>query len=189
MRVSRFVHLAVLSDYYDAWQLPVAPFRARDFRSGAALGRIYFVDPLGEVALSGGYRGFEYKPDPYFDFQPAQATAYGVARLVFGANGEHELDVAATYHFERRFFNGVVAVLPEPRRRAVRLDAGAPLQCAYGMPIQDLLPRRRHRSARATGFTRRARAHLCRPAARRCRLRRCSSTCRTASASRSSATS
>jgi hypothetical protein len=136
VRVSRFVHLAVVGDYYDAWQLPVAPFRARDFRSGAALGRIYFVDPLGEVALSGGYRGFEYKPDPYFNFQSAQATAYGVARLVFGANGEHELDVAATYHFERRWFNGVVQLF-EPDAEPFVATQEHPLQCAYGMKIQD----------------------------------------------------
>ena len=135
-RVARFLHFAIVGDYYDAWQLPVAPFRARDFRSGAALGRVYFVDPLGEVALSGGYRGFEYKPDPYFDFQAVQATAYGVARLVFGANGEHELDVAASYHFERRWFNGVVQYF-QPDAEPFVSTQEHPLQCAYGMPIQD----------------------------------------------------
>ncbi len=136
VRVARFLHLAIVGDYYDAWQLPVAPFRARDFRSGAALGRIYFVDPLGEVALSGGYRGFQYKPDPYFDFQSAQATAYAVARLVFGANGDHEVDVAATYHFERRWFNGSVQYFQQDDTPPPGVAPPVP-PCAYGQPIQD----------------------------------------------------
>jgi hypothetical protein len=136
VRVARFFHVALVGDYYDAWQLHIAPFRARDFRSGAALARIYFVDPLGEVALTGGYRGFQYKPDPYFDFQAAQATAYNVARLVFGANGEHELDVGATYHLERRWFNGVIQYF-QPDPTAPLGQPGPMPPCAYGQPIQD----------------------------------------------------
>lgn len=132
VRVARFLHLAVAGDYYDAWQLPVAPNRARDFRSGSVVGRVYFVDPLGEVALSGGYRGFQYKPDPYFDFQAAQATAVAVARLVFGANQDHELDVSASYHLERRYYNGVVELFADPPKTA---PTDPP--CAYGYPIGD----------------------------------------------------
>ena len=132
-RAGSHLHLAVLGDYYDAWQLPVAPFRARDFRSGSAVARIYILDRIGEVALSGGYRGFQYKPDPYFDFDSAQATAYSVARLLFGANGDHELDVAATYHMERRYFRGVVQLFADPT-----LQPGeTPTVCAYGHPISD----------------------------------------------------
>ncbi|HEX8953141.1 MAG TPA: hypothetical protein VF945_14905 [Polyangia bacterium] len=132
VRVTHFLHLAIAADYYDAWQLPVAPFRARDFRSGAPVGRIYFVDPLGEVSLSAGYRGFQYKPDPYFDFQAAQATAYAVARLVFGANLDHELDVAASYHMERRYYGGVVELFADPPRN----NPSDP-PCAYGHPIAE----------------------------------------------------
>jgi hypothetical protein len=124
VRLVRFMSLAILGDYYDAWQLPVAPFRARDFRSGSAVGRLYFFDRLGEVALTGGYRGFQYKPDPYFDFQAGQATAYAVARLAFGANGDHELDLSANYHVERRFFAGVVELLDQT-------------QCLPGHPVLD----------------------------------------------------
>lgn len=124
VRVTRVLQLAIIGDYYDAWQLPVAPFRARDFRSGSALGRVYLFDKLGEIALSGGYRGFQYKPDFYFDFQAGQATAYAVARLVFGSNDEHELDIAANYHVERRFFPGVIE----------RLDQ---TQCLPGHPFRD----------------------------------------------------
>ncbi|MCU1283401.1 MAG: hypothetical protein JWM53_6947 [bacterium] len=113
IRVARFLHLAIVGEYYDAWQLPVAPFRARDFRNGVALARIYLFDRLGEVALTGGFGGFQYKPDPYFNFQSGQATAYAIARLVFGANDEHEVDFAATYHVERRFFAGVIQYLDE----------------------------------------------------------------------------
>ena len=93
-------------------------FARVDFRSGAALGRVYFVDPLGEVALSGGYRGFQYKPDPVLQFPVgAGDRVRRRAHCDFGANGEHELDVAATYHLERRWFNGVVEEFqPEPSR-------------------------------------------------------------------------
>lgn len=126
VRIARFFHLAVAGDYYDAFQLPVAPFRARDFRSGAALLRAYFFDTLGEVSVSGGYRGFQYKPDPYFDFQAAQANAYAVARLHFGANDDHELDVAALYHLERRAFAGVIQELDLAQN-----------DCRYGQPIQN----------------------------------------------------
>jgi hypothetical protein len=134
VRVARFMHLAIVADYYDAWQLPVAPFRARDFRSGSVLARIYLVDALGEVALSGGYRGFQYKPDPYFDFQGPQATAYAVARLSF--KNDHELDVAATYHLERRYFNGVVQLFEPDDAPLPGMTAPTP-PCAYGQPIQD----------------------------------------------------
>ena len=131
VRVAPFLHLALVGDYYDAWQLDVAPYRHFDFRSGSALARVYFVDRLGEVTLSGGYRGFQYKPDPYFDFQAAQATAYGVARAHFGANDDHELDVAATWHLERRYFSGVV----EEFQQNNELDPM--LRCAYGHEILD----------------------------------------------------
>jgi hypothetical protein len=131
VRIARFMHLAALGDYYDAWQLSVPPYRHRDFRSGSVLGRVYLSDALGEVALSGGYRAFEYKPDPYFDFQGGQATAYAVARAHFGANDDHELDVAATYHFERRYFNGVVQEFLQNN------ETDPTLQCAYGHKILD----------------------------------------------------
>ena len=131
VRVASFLHLAAVGDYYDAWQLQVAPYRHFDFRSGSAMARVYFLDPLGEVALSGGYRGFEYKPDPYFDFQAAQATAYAVARTHFGANDDHELDVAATYHLERRYFPGVVEEFQQNN------ETDPMLRCAYGHEILD----------------------------------------------------
>jgi hypothetical protein len=136
VRVARFLHVALVGDYYDAWQLRVAPFRARDFRSGSALGRLYLVDRLGEVDLSGGYRGFQYKPDPYFDFQAAQASAYAVARLVFGANDDHELDVASSYHLERRWFNGTLERFLQDATPAPGVAPATP-PCAYGQPIQD----------------------------------------------------
>ena len=95
-----------------------------------------------------------------------QATAYAVARLNFGANDEHELDVAATYHLERRYFNGVVAAL-RTRQRAARARHAAlrydqPIQIAASSPAPTSAP---------TGSTKPARAHLRRRAARRRRLR------------------
>lgn len=124
VRLARFAQLSLAADYYDAWQLDIAPNRHRDFRSASTVARLHFVDALGEVTFSGGYRGFHYKPDPYFDFQAGQANAAAVARLRLGANDDHELDVGASYHLERRFFNGVVQLL----------DA---TQCPYGRPILD----------------------------------------------------
>jgi hypothetical protein len=125
VRAARFLHLAVAADYYDAWQLDIAPYRHRDFRSGSALGRVYFVDRLGEVMLAGGYRGFQYKPDPYFDFQAAEASVRAVTRLHFGANQDHELDLASSYHLERRYFPGVIQSLDESL-------------CPPGHPILDM---------------------------------------------------
>lgn len=106
VRVARFLHLSVAGDYYDASQLDYGANRHRDFRNGSAVMRMHFVDPLGEVTLSGGYRGFQYKPDPYFDFDAGQGTVRAVTRAHFGE--DHELDVAAIYHFERRFFGGFI---------------------------------------------------------------------------------
>jgi hypothetical protein len=124
IRVARFLHLAIAGDYYDSFQLDVPPYRHRDFRSGTAQARVYFVDPLGEVALSGGYRGFDYKPDPYFAFQAAVASASAITRIHVGANEDHEIDVAAGYHLERRFFSGLIQ----------ELDGR---QCPPGHPIVD----------------------------------------------------
>jgi hypothetical protein len=113
IRITRFFHVAMLGQYYDAGQLDVAPRRHRDFRNGTVRLRVHFVDPLGEAWLSGGYRGFQYKPDPYYDFQAGEAHAYAVARAHFGANEDHELDVAGAYHLERRFYSGIVQELDE----------------------------------------------------------------------------
>ncbi len=131
VRVTRFLHLALNSDYYDAWQRPIEPYRHRDFRSGSAVARVYFVDRIGEVQLSGGYRGFQYKPDPESDFEAAQASANVITREHFGRNADHELDIFASYHFEHRDFAGVSQYN----------------QCPLGAPITDscLLPGRRRR--------------------------------------------
>jgi hypothetical protein len=124
VRVARFFHLAVLGDYYDSGQLDVSPFRHRDFRNGAARARLYFVDRLGEVWLTGGYRGLQYKPDAYFDFHAGTLSAFAIARTHFGANDDHELDVAGSYHGERRFFPGVTQELDQ-------------VLCPPGQPIKD----------------------------------------------------
>jgi hypothetical protein len=133
LRVARFLHLALAGDYYDAWQLPVTPYRHRDFRSGAVVGRVHFVDPLGEVTLAGGYRGFVYKPDPEFDFQAAQASASAFTRVRFGRDEDHEIDLAASYHLERRLFNGPVDTFnndncgdtSDRQRKCLGIPAGA----------------------------------------------------------------
>jgi hypothetical protein len=131
VRVARFLHVALNGDYYDAWQLPAEPMRHRDFRTGSAIARLYFVDRLGEVQLSGGYRGFQYKPDHDSDFDAVQASANSITRSHFGRNGDHELDLFASYHFEQRLFAGLSQYN----------------QCPLGGEITDdcLLPGRRRR--------------------------------------------
>jgi hypothetical protein len=108
MRATRVVQISVAGDYYDAWQLSVTPYRHRDFRAGGALARLHLVDRLGEVTVGGGYRGFEYKPDPLYDFQAGQATATATTRVRFGREDDHEIDIAASYHLERRIFTGEI---------------------------------------------------------------------------------
>jgi hypothetical protein len=106
VRVARLLQVSLGGDYYDAWQLPVSPLRHRDFRSGEAAASLHVVDSLGELAVAGGYRGFQYKPDFTFDFQAAQANANAFTRVRFGREDDHELDISAFYHFERRLFTG-----------------------------------------------------------------------------------
>jgi hypothetical protein len=114
VQLHRAVDLGVSGSYYDAKQLPVITDcmvrscdRHRDFRSGSAVLRLGFRDGPGALALWGGYRGFEWKPDPAFDFQAGQAGASSLLKLHVGPpDGEHEIDLAATYHFERRQYPG-----------------------------------------------------------------------------------
>ncbi|MDB4966223.1 MAG: hypothetical protein JWN44_1912 [Myxococcales bacterium] len=129
VRVTRFLHIAALGDYYDASQMDYPPYRHRDFRTGTARARLYFIDRLGEVWLTGGYRGLQYKPDPYFNFDAGQANAFAITRLHFGANDDHELDIAGSYQIERRFFSGVVQEFQQDNNPD-------PLKlCAYGHEI------------------------------------------------------
>jgi hypothetical protein len=114
LALGRYVDLGFAGDYYDAGQLDVLPpcaalgcNRHRDFRSGSNALRISLLGEPGDLTLSVGYRGFQYKPDESFDFNAVQATAVGAARLRI-TRGEtiHEIGVTASYHFERRWFSG-----------------------------------------------------------------------------------
>jgi hypothetical protein len=113
LRVSDHVDLGLAGDYYDATQLdvraPTCPgcLRHRDFRTGTVAPRITFVDDAGYLALSAGYRGFEWKPDANFNFQAAQARAVGSAHILGGRAGrENEWDLTGAYLLERRWFDG-----------------------------------------------------------------------------------
>jgi hypothetical protein len=110
LALGRVVDLGFSVDYYDAGQLVVNPAedRHRDFRTGAAAVRLSFVDGPGDVTLSGGYRGFHYKPDFQFSFQAAQANLFLATRAVAGSGTRtHEIGFSANYHFERRWYPGV----------------------------------------------------------------------------------
>jgi hypothetical protein len=118
VRVRDWLDLGLTADYYDATQQTtgatcavVSCDRHRDFRTGSVLARISFFDGPGELALSGGYRGFEWKPDQRFDFQAGQLTTLVALRLYAGPpEKEHEIDIAASYHLERRLFTSPVDV-------------------------------------------------------------------------------
>lgn len=113
LRVHRAVELGVSGDYYDVAQMSLGSCpagscnRHRDFRNGSALLRLSFFDDPGQLTLSGGYRGFQWKPDPAFDFHAGQLNAVAGMRLYAGpAEREHEIDLTAAYHLERRAYQG-----------------------------------------------------------------------------------
>jgi hypothetical protein len=118
LRVAPWLELGFAGDYYDAAQQTVftecstiSCDRHRDFRSGSAVARVSILDSPGELTLTGGYRGFVWKPDPQFDFQAGQATALAAVRIYTGrADREHEIDLTASYHLERRLYNGLQEV-------------------------------------------------------------------------------
>jgi hypothetical protein len=141
VRVARPVHLGISADYYDAYQAPVAPYRHRDFRNGSVQARVFLVSRIGEVVFTGGFRGFEYKPNAAFDFNAGQFGINAIARLRLGPSGDHELDFASSYHFEQRFFDSVVQTLnetyhPNPPPPPMNGMPSDPQPCSLGKPIQ-----------------------------------------------------
>jgi hypothetical protein len=107
LALGRVVDLGFAVDYYDAGQLDVFPYNHRDFRTGSATARISFVDAPGDLTLTGGYRGFQYKPDYFFSFQAAQANVFLATRAVAGSGTRtHEVGFSANYHLERRWYAG-----------------------------------------------------------------------------------
>ncbi len=129
VRATSWLDLGLSGDYYDVAQQTVNTTcavvscdRHRDFRSGSAQARVSFVDDPGELTFTGGYRGFVWKPDPSFDFQAGQATVLAAVRLYAGsAEREHEIDLSASYHLERRLYTGLLEVN----------------NCMPGMPLSD----------------------------------------------------
>jgi len=114
VRLARSADLSFAVDYYDAAQQTVIEGcavrscdRHRDFRSGTVVTRLSLFDDPGELTLVGGYRGFEWKPDPSFDFHAGQAQATAIVRLTAGAERRHEIDLTAGYVLERRFYRGL----------------------------------------------------------------------------------
>jgi hypothetical protein len=101
-----------LPGYGSPFKLPTSQAcnRHRDFRSGSALARLAFLDDPGSFVLLGGYRGFEWKPDPAFDFNAGQLTAIATLRLYAGRDEDHEIDLVASYHLERRFYGGLADI-------------------------------------------------------------------------------
>lgn len=131
IRVARHFHLALVGDYYDAFQAEVGAMRDRDFRSGNFQARAYFVHAHGELSVTGGYRGFQYKPNDDFDFQAGQFALNDIVRLRFGANDDHEVDLTSWYHFERRYFGGYTQILDESEHDPTKMPP-----CSLGAEIR-----------------------------------------------------
>lgn len=113
LRLSRHADLSILGDYYDAYQHLVPStctdcLRRRDFRTGQGGLRITAFDGPGSFWIGGGYRGFQYKPDTYFDFHsPSGEVGASLGTQLGSDDNPHELTVSASYRVEHRTYNGV----------------------------------------------------------------------------------
>jgi hypothetical protein len=109
------LELAVGGDYYDVGQQAVVTScavrscdRHRDFRNGTAYARLFVLGEGGQLMLGGGFRGFQWKSDPAFDFMAGSADVISLVRFTAGPpDREHEIDLTASYHVERRFYQGM----------------------------------------------------------------------------------
>lgn len=113
LRLARHADLSILGDYYDAYQHLVAStctdcLRRRDFRTGQGGLRLTTYDGPGTFWVGAGYRGFQYKPDPYFDFRsPSGEVGASLGAQLGRDDDPHELTVSASYRIEYRTYNGV----------------------------------------------------------------------------------
>jgi hypothetical protein len=116
LRPRPWLELGIAGDYYDVEQqslthCTVSCDRHRDFRSGSASARLGFFDGPGELSFTGGYRGFVWKPNGAFDFHAGQGTVLALLRLHAGpSEREHEIDLSAGYHLERRIYAGPIEI-------------------------------------------------------------------------------
>ncbi len=131
VRLSRSAELTLAGDYYDAFQDLIAPtcdncLRRRDFRTGTVGGRLTAYDGVGAFFVGAGYRGFQFKPDGYFDFHAPTADAGASVALQLGPTDRPaDLTLGAAYHVERRAYGG----LAQDRSRAP--------ECAPDLPLAD----------------------------------------------------
>ena len=111
--LGRWGEFAIVGDYYDAFQdLAVTRctncFRRRDFRTGTSTMRLTLFDGPGTFWFGGGYRGFQYKPDPYFDFNaPMGEAGASVTKRLGHGEDPHDLTLSASYRVERRAYDGI----------------------------------------------------------------------------------
>jgi len=114
IRLGKVGELALIGDYYDAFQDLIAPtcttcFRRRDFRTGQAAMRLTLFQGPGAFWIGAGYRGFVFKPDPeqYFNFHaPTGEVGASVTAQLGTEDNPQELTFAATYNLQRRGYNG-----------------------------------------------------------------------------------
>ena len=129
--LDRKSQLTLHGDYYDAYQHLVPStctdcLRRRDFRTGQGGVRLTAFDGPGTFWIGGAYRGFQYKPDAYFDFQsPVGEVGAAVSERLGTDDAPHDLTLSASYRVERRFYSGV---------QQLRSDMP---QCAPDLPLAD----------------------------------------------------
>ena len=113
LRLSRHAEVSILGDYYDAYQHLVPStctdcLRRRDFRTGQGGLRLTLAGGPGTFWVGGGYRGFQYKPDGYFDFHaPSGEVGASVGTQLGREDDPHDLTISASYRIEHRSYSGV----------------------------------------------------------------------------------
>jgi hypothetical protein len=121
VRLSRRFLLGFQSDYYDAFQPDIPSScenkdcaRERDFRSGSLRARLTLLEDVGDVTVTGGYHGYQYKGFSDYNFQAASAGIFATSRAHVGAAEDPtELTFSAAYGFEKRYFTGYVEQLAD----------------------------------------------------------------------------
>jgi hypothetical protein len=123
--LTRRLDATLFIDYFDAFQQTVTACavrscdRHRDFRSGTVGARLRVAGDPGEATVQAGWRGFQWKPDPAFDFHAPQLALSTVTRLRLGREGTSELDLGSQYLFERRLYRGLQQLSTCPPGTAV----------------------------------------------------------------------
>jgi hypothetical protein len=120
--------LGATGAYYDVIQRADSLAEARDFRSVAPGLRLYGPAARGRVALGGGWRWFQFKPEPALDFAGPTASLGYRRTFVSESEAAAEWDWGLGASLEQRLFPAqpcpaATACVAARRDRFVALDA------------------------------------------------------------------